>query len=100
MLEIDEHLHRLADDRVRSPSFDMRDEADATSIVFVCRIVETAVGVMHTVLMNQLAAEAKQHLLIPSMRPASGTVMWKTDATNANRSSVDGHVASPDRRSS
>jgi hypothetical protein len=68
--------------------------------VFVCRIVETTVGVMHMVLMNQLPAEAKQHLLISSMRPASRTVMWKTDATNANRSSVAGHFAPPDRPSS
>ena len=84
-----------ADDGVRPPSLDVDDEADAAGVVLVPRVVETAVGIVHRVLMNQLPAEAKQQLLISSMRPASRRVMWKTDATDSDRALwCDGRTSS------
>ena len=44
MQQVDEHLERLPDDGVRAHAFDVDDEADATGVVLVARIVEALRG--------------------------------------------------------
>jgi hypothetical protein len=44
MLQVDEHLHRLAHDCIRLASLDVDDEADATGVALVIRVVETLPG--------------------------------------------------------
>ena len=41
VLQVDEDLQRLLHDRVRAAALDVRDEADAARIVFMCRVIET-----------------------------------------------------------
>jgi hypothetical protein len=44
MLKVDEHLHRLAHNRIRLASLDVDDEADAAGIAFVIRVIKTLAG--------------------------------------------------------
>ncbi len=41
MLEIDQHLQRLAHDVVRARALHVHDEADAAGVVFRARVVQT-----------------------------------------------------------
>ena len=56
MLQVDEDLQRLPDDRVGSAALDVGDESDAARIVLVIGIVESVTRWqafrVHTVLMN------------------------------------------------
>ena len=58
MQQVDEHLQRVAHDRVRALPFDVRDEADAARVVFESRVVQPD-GIwnrMHRSLMRHIAS--------------------------------------------
>ncbi len=58
VLQVDQHLQRLTDDRVRAPALDISDEPDAAGIVLMSWIVETTSGglmmlLLHPSFMNE-----------------------------------------------
>ena len=57
MLEVDEHLQRLAHDGVRAAALDVGDEPDATGVVLIRGIIETLGGrlvfLLHPSFMNE-----------------------------------------------
>ena len=62
VLEIQEHLHSLFDDRVRFPPPNIDDEAHAARVVFVVRIVQTML--FWIIRMVHFAQRAKGHQLL------------------------------------
>ena len=70
VLEVLEHLERLADDVVRRAALDVDDEADAAGVVLVRRIVQTF-GFVRL----QIANVRLQIRLLVTLH---GAVPWKT----------------------
>ena len=73
MLQVDEHLQRVADDGVRAAALGVHDEADAAGVVLMTRVVEAVSGGwlgVGTAFMGHPEAEEKRILLIVSMRSA------------------------------
>jgi hypothetical protein len=80
VLQVDEHLQRLTNDRVGLLPFDVRNKSYAARVALVRRVVKPCcTDILHIVLMNYSAPETKQHLLISVMRSSDESGMQKSD---------------------
>ena len=92
--QVDEHLQRLLDDRVRPLAFDVDDEPHPARVMLERGIVQTLSWrqsfLWHTGVIGYDAAIAKRNLQMPSMHSGSGRVMRGAHATHAYRSASQG----------